>query len=224
MSKKQIAYNFSGEPTGTHMLILEHIAPHSRVLDIGCSRGYIGGYLTKEKGCEVWGIEPDKDSYNEAITKGYHVLANQTIEEALEGDVFRDQQFDYIVIGDVVEHLIDPESVLRMIRRFLNAKGRLILSLPNVAHYSTRLRLLRGQWNMTDSGIMDRTHLHFYTLRTATELLERCGWRVASVRPRGDLERWFRRIGMEHFGKRMIFAFPALFAIQFIFVCYNKES
>lgn len=224
MSKEKIVYNFSEDLAGTHMLIIENVAPHSRVLDIGCSKGYIGEYLVSEKGCEVWGIEPDATAYAEAKTKGYAFIANQTIEEALASDALKRERFDAIIMGDVIEHVTDPESVLRMIRASLNEKGRLILSLPNIAHYSVRLGLLSGRWNMVDTGILDRTHLHFYTLSTAKNMLEECGWRVACVRPRGDLERWFRKIGLEPIGKALLFAFQTLFAIQFVFVCYNKKA
>ncbi len=219
---KNFIYNFSSEPTGTHMLLLNQVLPGSKVLDIGCAVGYLGKYLTTEKQCEVWGIEADADAYLVAQQNNYKFLLNKTAEEALADPALANQKFDYILLGDVLEHLLYPEQVLKQLKTFIAENGKLLLSLPNVAHYSVRLSLLRGRWDMTDSGIMDRTHIHFYTLNTAKELLQKNGWKIENMRPRGDLERWFRKVGLERIGKRILFLFPEFFSIQFIFTATVK--
>jgi 2-polyprenyl-3-methyl-5-hydroxy-6-metoxy-1,4-benzoquinol methylase len=163
----------------------------------------------------VWGIEPDTQSYNQALNAGYKRLMNKTIEDSLIE--IENEKFDYLLAGDIFEHLADPKSILIKIKDFTN-DGSLVLSLPNVAHYSIRLSLLFGYWNMTETGILDRTHLHFYTLKTAKELLANSGWEIKKIKPRGDLERWFRKIGLENFGKYLLNLWPELFAVQFVFV------
>ncbi|MBI2037800.1 MAG: methyltransferase domain-containing protein [Candidatus Magasanikbacteria bacterium] len=219
---KEFIYNFSAEPTGTHMLLLGQVAPNSKVLDIGCAAGYLGKYLAVEKQCEMWGIEPDKDAVEMAKQNSYKFLLNKNIEEALHDPALAGQEFDYILLGDVLEHLLYPERILELLKILIRKNGKLLVSLPNVAHYSVRFSLLKGKWDMKDSGIMDRTHLHFYTVKTAKALLEKQGWKVEAIRPRGDLERWFRKIGLEKIGQKVLFLFPEFFSIQFIFTASLK--
>lgn len=211
-------YNFSTEKTGTHMLLLSEVPAGSRVLDVGCASGYLGDYLIREKQCEVWGIEPDYASSEEARTHGYKAVMNRSVEEALREPALASERFDVVLIGDVLEHLVKPEQLLRELKPFLKSGGRLILSLPNVAHYSVRLGLLKGKWEMSDTGILDRTHLHFYTLFSAKDMFASAGWWVEKVRPRGDLERWLRRIGLERVGRLLLFKLASLFAVQYVFI------
>ncbi len=215
--ENNLVYKISLEPTGTHMLLADNIVPGSKVLDVGCADGYMGEFLIKHKNCEVWGIEPFPESFTLAQNKGYVFISNNQIEIALQEEKLKNEQFDFILIGDVLEHLVFPDQVLRDLKKLLKPNGVLVVSLPNVGHYSIRRNLLMGKWDMTESGIMDRTHLHFFTLKTAVELLEKNGWKIQSMRPRGDLERWFRKIGLEKFGKKALYLFPELFSIQFVF-------
>lgn len=211
-------YQYSADPTGTHALLLGEIAPKTHVLDIGCASGYLGGYLVQKKQCEVWGIEPHTDRWREAAGAGYEVLINGTVEDALRDPRFAGVQFDHILIGDVLEHLVEPEDILKQIAPLLFPGGTLVVSLPNVAHYSVRCGLLFGRWDMQDAGILDRTHLHFYTEKTAKELFAASGWDVIGIRPRGDIERWFAQVGMRRFGLFLLEATRRLSAVQFVFV------
>ncbi len=219
---KDFIYNFSQEPTGTHRLLLDEIKPGSRVLDVGSASGYMGEYIIREKNGTVWGIEPFEPAAAEARTRGYAEIIVSSVEEALTHEKLSQTTFDYIVVGDVLEHLLHPENVLVALQKFLAPGGKLLVSIPNVGHYSVRWSLFIGRWDMQDSGILDRTHLHFYTRKTALALLTSAGWEVESVRPRGDLERWFRRLGLEFLGKKILFLFSGLFAVQFIFVARSK--
>src|SRR5262249_26316275 len=101
------------------------------------------------------------------------LLQFEQIELLLSG-----RRFDWIVASDVLEHLSYPWDALRFYRRVLKSNGQLIVSLPNVALWDNRLRLLFGQFNYRDSGVMDRTHLRFFTVRTARELLKDSGFEV----------------------------------------------
>lgn len=222
MSEIKPTYSFSGEPTGTHLLIANEVSEGSTVLDVGCASGYLGHYLVMNKRCRVWGIEPDAASFTEAQDKGYEIIVPMGVEDGLADSRIRQLKFDYIIAADILEHLVDPESALKKLRDQLAADGKIIVSLPNVAHYSIRWLLLWGKWEMQDGGILDRTHLKFYTFKTAQLLLEKGGWSFTSMRPRGDLERWFRRINCESLGKRLLFFWPEFFAIQFIFVAIKS--
>lgn len=211
-----MVYYFLKDATSTHMLILNQVDHNSKVLDIGCAGGYLGEYLIKQKKCEVYGIEPDTDSAQDAQQRGYVRIINKNAEEGIAE--LAGIHFDYIILADVLEHLVEPELVLQKIKNNLAPNGKVIISLPNIAHYSVRLSLLLGRWNMKDCGIMDKTHLHFYTLKTAKMLIERCGLEVLNFRPRGDLETWFKKINMEWLGKKILFGWSELFAVQFIFL------
>jgi SAM-dependent methyltransferase len=91
--------------------------------------------------------------------------------------------FDVVVCADVLEHLPDPKSVLARARSWIVPGGRLFVSLPNVANVAVRLSLLAGRFEYADRGILDRTHLRFFTRRSARRLVEDAGFRIVRIRP-----------------------------------------
>ena len=157
------------------------------ILDVGCGAGYFGEYLkTTGRAVEVIGIEIDEVAASEALTKLDQVVCanlNQTgITDVLKD--FDKASFDYIVCADVLEHLIDPWKVLAELVTYLKPNGRLVLSIPNVRHWSIWLPLiLRGHWEYREAGIMDRTHLRFFTRLSVIELLNGVGLDVAIYHP-----------------------------------------
>jgi SAM-dependent methyltransferase len=119
--------------------------------------------------------------------------------------------YDRILFGDVLEHLVDPESVLRNVVRLLAPEGRILVSLPNIAYWQIRLRLLAGQFAYAESGILDRTHVRFFTYNTARELAGAAGLRIVehtftSRLPGTNLAPWL--------ALPVARAFPNLFAYQ----------
>jgi methionine biosynthesis protein MetW len=222
MSEK-IKYTFSHEPTGTHALVLQEVAPNSTVLDVGCASGYLGEYLIQKKYCRLFGIEPDRSSYLIASKKGYEQIEQACIEDALLHHTY-ERPFDFILLADVLEHTHNPDYVLHLLSPLISDSGNLIVSLPNVAHYSIRLALFFGKWDMTETGIMDRTHLHFYTKKTAQELFRKNGWTLVRVRARGDIERWLARFRMKRLGFWLLDCLSGFFAVQYIFVLKKKSS
>jgi len=88
------------------------------------------------------------------------------------------EDFDLVIISDVLEHVTCPQVVLEEIKSYLRQQSHVLVSLPNIAHFRMRLHLLRGRFDYTDEGILDKTHLRFYTLRTARELIESCGYNI----------------------------------------------
>lgn len=214
-------YQFDPSPFSTHTLLIDCIPQNSRVLEVGTASGYMGGYLIKEKKCEVWGVEPVAQLYTDASQKGYAVLWQETVETFLLNHKKDAGQFDVILLADVLEHMVNPDNVLKELHTFLNPNGILLISLPNIAHYSIRTSLLRGRFDMTDAGILDRTHLKFFTKKTAIELFERAGYRVDMARPcSGSQERRWPRLGYPL--AFFIHRFPELFAIQFIYIARQK--
>jgi 2-polyprenyl-3-methyl-5-hydroxy-6-metoxy-1,4-benzoquinol methylase len=145
--------------------------PYARVLDIGCSTGNTGVML-KERGLCQWvsGVELFEQTASIARTRLDHVVVSP-IEAAL--DQIADQSFDCILCLDVLEHLVDPWRVLEQLSKKLKPQGVLITSIPNIRHVSVLFKLfLLGRWTYTDSGILDRTHLRFFTKQSVLSLLD----------------------------------------------------
>lgn len=144
-----------------------------RVLDVGC------GYATtsqeiRRRGNDVTGIEASAEAVAVARKRLSRVIdADMHDVDALEG-----QSFDVIIFADVLEHLAWPLGVLRDYLRFLAPDGSVIISLPNVGLWSVRLGLLAGRFTYDDSGVLDRTHLRFFTRRSARQLIDRAGLAV----------------------------------------------
>ena len=163
-----------------------------RVLEVGCGGGGTLAWI-KESGRARWvvGIELFADAAAVARTK---------LDELYEGDV--DQHigeltpgsFDLILCLDVLEHLVDPWATLKRLQSLLRPGGKLIASLPNIRHYSVILPLLlTGKWRYETAGIMDRTHLRFFSRETAIDLLQQAGLQLADERSTyawGTWDKW----------------------------------
>jgi methionine biosynthesis protein MetW len=148
----------------------EWVRPGSKVLDLGCASGYLMDHLRRTKACEVVGIEPDPEAVAQARSHGHLVIA-EPAEAGGIAAVARYGPFDHIVLADVLEHTADPETLLQRSIPLLGPDGTAIVSLPNVVSLMARLRLMLGIWRYQDNGIFDRTHLRFFTFRSARELL-----------------------------------------------------
>jgi 2-polyprenyl-3-methyl-5-hydroxy-6-metoxy-1,4-benzoquinol methylase len=140
------------------------------VLDAGCGFATTSQHIAR-RGNRVTGVE----SSEEAVR-----VARDRIDEVVHGDLHQiellgNRRFDVILFADVLEHLAWPLGVLRRYLELLKADGRVIVSLPNVGLWSVRLGLLFGRFRYEDTGVLDRTHLRFFTRRSALELLRAAG-------------------------------------------------
>ncbi|NDC39107.1 MAG: class I SAM-dependent methyltransferase [Proteobacteria bacterium] len=135
-----------------------------RVLDIGSGSGVMAQELRELGVRDLYAVETDPE------TRAHTASLYTQISDSIQSYV--GQQFDLVLLLDVLEHIPDPLSCLREVLPLVAPGGRLLFSVPNVAHWSVRLPLLFGQFQYRDRGILDRTHLHFYTRRTFQELLE----------------------------------------------------
>lgn len=135
---------------------------YDRVLEIGCASGGFSKYLTSAQ--EIWGVEPNQDAANRAATRMTRVLCGRydQIENSLP-----DQYFDLVVCNDVIEHMVDHEAFFLDIRRKIKPGAYLVGSLPNVRHVTALFKLVvLKDWPYAESGILDRTHLRFFTERS----------------------------------------------------------
>jgi len=144
-----------------------------RVLELGCHAGDVSRELVK-RGARVWGVELDRDAA---------ALAEESCEKVIVADLdeldpkaaFGDERFDLVVIGDVLEHLADPLKILKDARGLLAPGGAVLVSVPNIAHVSVRIKLLAGAFPYDPSGILDRTHRRFFTRPSLEKLLAEAG-------------------------------------------------
>jgi 2-polyprenyl-3-methyl-5-hydroxy-6-metoxy-1,4-benzoquinol methylase len=159
---------------------LEALIPNSaiKILDIGCGEGTLGKRLLKKGIKEVIGIEINPPACKNA---GYN-LSRVICGDIEEIDLpFSEGYFDCIICGDVLEHLKDPLSVLKKIRNYLSDAGAIIASIPNVRYYGVINMLTEGRWKYEDYGILDRTHLRFFTKKEIEELFHDAGFEITGI-------------------------------------------
>jgi SAM-dependent methyltransferase len=168
-----------GEPNNSHTQLITLVGLDKTVLDVGCATGDVARALAA-RGCRVSGVDADPEA--ETAREVFDELVIADLDRSGLTDHFKAESFDAVVFGDVLEHLHDPGAALRDARTLLRPGGRIVVSVPNVAHGSLRLALLGGRWDYTDQGLLDRTHLRFYTLETVCELLEGSGLVIEVLR------------------------------------------
>jgi len=146
-----------------------------RVLDVGCGQGMTGGLLRAERNIEVVGLE---------IHPSVAEIARKHLTKVITGDIesielpFTDGYFDCILLGDILEHLLDPWSVLRKLTRLLNPAGTFIASIPNIRNLGIISKLLEGSWTYEEWGILDKTHLRFFAYKDMIALFNQAGIEV----------------------------------------------
>ena len=161
-----------------HTFAVLAVAPGSRVLDLGAADGSVARVLA-DRGCLVTAVERDAAAVDVMVAHGLPVVHGDL--EALAPDHFAEGAFDVVLLLDVLEHLVDPGAVLARTPAWLAPGGRVLLSVPNVAHAAVRLALLQGRFPRTDVGLLDRTHLHFYDVDSLRELVAAAGLEILDL-------------------------------------------
>lgn len=150
------------------------------ILEVGCGMGATLGYLRDTMApCNVYGVE--LNSTVASYAKHYIPNIMQGNIETMDLNGYKEGMFDYILFPDVLEHLHDPEAVLNKMKRYLKSSGFIVASIPNIMHYSVVLDLLKGNFTYEDSGILDRTHIHFFTLQEIIKMFVRCGFEIVDT-------------------------------------------
>jgi SAM-dependent methyltransferase len=151
------------------------------ILEIGCGFGETGSLALSEGKCQSYtGIELSERAAKAAASRLTHVIHGNIEDMELE---FKPDSFDAVILSEVLEHLVDPWAALTKIHPFLKRGAIVLASSPNIAHYKVILRLMRGDWTLADSGVMDRTHLRWFTPRTYGALFADTGYLVGSIKP-----------------------------------------
>ena len=181
MNKYDFGYCLESNPT--NQWAYDQIDPHSRVLELGPAIGVLTKHLTEEKNCVVDIVEVDCVSGEKA-----KAFANTAII-GNAGDLQKDawytqlanEQYDYIVALDVLEHLSDPLAVMQKARTLLKVDGRMILSVPNLAHNAVLAQLMNNHFSYTTVGLLDNSHIHFFAYHDLLDLMHDAGMHVDCI-------------------------------------------
>lgn len=155
----------------------------SRVLDIGCGDGEFARSLRAARQpskLEIVGVE---------LCEGPAQRAASALDSVIVGNVEQldlpyEDYFDCVILADVLEHLIDPWSIVRRVKKLLRRHGHIVASIPNVQHWAVLAGLMLGNWEYCDFGIMDRTHLRFFTRKSIAALFNSNGFELPYLIPR----------------------------------------
>jgi methionine biosynthesis protein MetW len=200
------------DPYNRNWRLVEWVGANKTVLELGCSTGYLSRILS-QRNCSVIGVEVDEEAAKRAREFCPTVLVQDLNKTEWSAELSQ-HLFDVILIGDVLEHLLDPEAVLNQVRPLLRPAGSVIISLPNIVHWITRLRILFGHFDYEPSGTLDYTHVRFFTLKTAQDLIENAGFRITKFHPAiGGRMSGHGRPGWQQLAHLL----PGLFAYQFLF-------
>ncbi|MBN2660448.1 MAG: class I SAM-dependent methyltransferase, partial [Tannerellaceae bacterium] len=166
-------YGTDGESSYTPPPLLSWVTPGSSVLELGSAMGYMTRYMKEELDCKVTGVEISAEMAKHAAR-----YADQMIVGNLDTDPWDESiegPFDYVVMGDVLEHLRNPQKTLQKAVRLLKPTGYILSSVPNISHNAVLLGLLKGEFDYQSYGLLDDTHVHFFTRKSMFELFNGCG-------------------------------------------------
>lgn len=167
-----------------------------------------------ERGHKVVGLEIDEEAAMSARMNGCEVVFGDAEKFAQLG--FEKESFDAVLCLDVLEHTRDPKRVLESIKPVIRSDGIIVCSLPNVANIRIRINLAMGRWEYREIGILDKTHLRFFSISSARTLIESAGYQIAYE----EHTPWvpFMCNGNSRLAKKIVEAFPGLFAVQTIII------
>jgi len=151
----------------------------TKFLDIGCGQGTLGKYLKQTYRADVTGVEIIEKNYHIALSVLDHVFLGN-IEQMDISSIGND--FDYIIFSDSLEHLLEPDRVLENIRPLLKPSGKILLSIPNIRNFRVTLPLIfNDSWEYKEEGLLDKTHLRFFTEKSIITLLKDKGYKIENI-------------------------------------------
>lgn len=198
------------DPYSVHQKIINFIGVNKKVLDVGCSEGTLSKRMNQNK-CKIIGIEIDKEAAQNAESYCHELIFGNVESIYLNSEY--ENYFDIIIFADVLEHLKEPLDVLKRFKEYLKNDGYIIISLPNVANWRIRLKLLFGNFEYEEYGILDRGHLRFFNEKNAKKIIRDAGLEIYKFDLAvGDVKifpKVFHFMGMMR---------PNLFAFQFLII------
>lgn len=226
MQDKQFKYTDSIDLDArtSHGLLFSLVGRGERVLEFGSGIGLFAEALRDRLCCSVTGVEISEEAANEARTRMDRVICAD-VEDAIWEDALAGDTFDTIVLADILEHLCDPLAFLRRIAPYLKENGKLLFSVPNIAHADVLAALTDGRFDYTDKGLLDSTHLHFFAKNNLPSFFEEAGLFLyhlnATVCERGMTEQ--NTVGANRALHALLAEQPTANAYQFIGVVCHKS-
>lgn len=156
-------------------VLIERIKPNSVVLEFGPANGRLTKYMKEQLGCQIYAVEIDESAAKDAAQYTEKIIVD-SVENYKWCEEFKDLTFDYIVFADVLEHLYYPEKALKSVRAFLKEDGSILVSIPNIAHNSIIINLMRNEFNYNSTGLLDDTHIRFFTKKNFDALIRESGY------------------------------------------------
>jgi len=213
--------NQSFNPQKFHPLNIDRqsvsfVPDSSSVLEIGCATGSMGACLRRKKNCFVVGVEERKEEAKEAKKQLQKIIRGNIEEEKTFQQIRKCGEFEVVLASAVVEHLSDPWRALHRWKTFLKRDGILIVTTSNIVHWRMRIKILLGKFEYEEYGILDNTHLRFFTPKTFRELVESTGYSIISysIDPVGG--------GYPKVSYTLSKLFPNVFAYQMLIVARPK--
>jgi len=215
MNTRTIKYDYKGKfnpktlvSDNIDKLSTNLVPEKSKLLELGCATGFMSQYFRDKKNCQVYGVEIDPM----AVKKARKICARTYQVDLNHKSAWRQLKttapYDVIFCSSVIEHLVDPSFILNQMHLVLRPRGHLIITTPNIAHWRMRLHLLTGNWSYQDYGILDHTHLKFFTYYTFQQLILDAGFKIQKIKidPAGGIK-YFNNIAKY---------FPNLYAHQIV--------
>jgi O-antigen biosynthesis protein len=212
----------------SHEKMISLVNPNTDVLEIGCANGFISSKLNA-KGCKVTGVEIDPELSEKAKKFCSNVITgnieNESTLKSITGE------YDYILFGDILEHLIDPFYIVNSLKEHLKNDGSIITSLPNIAIWWMRRDLALGKFVYHDTGLLDRTHLRFFTFCTINKFFDMSNLDITNLHVTSNdfplknrLKKLLPRFkdSIERFGERIASKRPNLFGFHFVIVAKKR--
>ncbi|WP_020561106.1 class I SAM-dependent methyltransferase [Thiofilum flexile] len=164
----------------SHAQIVRRVPRYARVLELGCAGGEMSELLKSMCQASIIGFDKNPQLAWRAQRFCDYVFT-EDLDDPHSLDALEGEKFDVVTLTDVLEHLQHPESLLERIKPLLLDEGEVLISVPNVAHASIRLELLAGNFAYEKAGILDETHLHFFTLDSLRTLIQQCGYTITDM-------------------------------------------
>ncbi len=225
---KFIYHRYNNDEFHTHVKLLKRVPANSTVLEIGSATGYLTEKLLA-KNCKVISVEKDKVMAAYAKNKLNSTIINCDVGKIEKHLSAEKNKFDVILLADVLEHLSDPYEVVETLKKYMKPKSKMIISVPNIANFAIRFNLLFfGRFDYQNFGILDKTHLKFFTKDTIERLFSDTGLKVIHFDAVAGFEvsKFYRlTVGRVTFRVRQLRSveylitriFPRFFALEFIY-------
>ena len=182
MGKYNVNINMNNK-NSSHTLVLEQIKPNSTVLELGCATGYMTKYMKEKLGCTVDVVDLDCENVKKA-----EVYAREAMCDDIDDGIWfirfyqKNNEYDYILFADVLEHLREPMDALKWAVRLLKPDGKIIISIPNICHNDIIIQMYHNHFRYTPLGLLDNTHIHFWGIEDFADFANDIGLKITDTK------------------------------------------